>query len=259
MTHYENLNFEGPNENYVKKQVVTSLESYKALFDGVSDEVAIGEGSTSYLYIPSAASRIKHHIPNVKLIAILRDPVEGAFSYFLDHIHCGIEPLNIEKFMMTFSPKEIEHRKNWSPFWKYSEMRFYYFHLRRFYDLFNAKQIKIYLYEDFVSKPEGILKDIFVFLGVNSDYSVEMSERHNVKKLVKNNTLANAFKSDNFYKSFVKKVLPSKAVYYLSDKFLREPKPKLKPEVRKKLIEVYQEDIFALQELIQRDLSAWFE
>ena len=55
---------------------VTDLADYQALFEGVTDEKAIGEASASYLYSPKAPTLIKRSIPDARLIAILRNPAD---------------------------------------------------------------------------------------------------------------------------------------------------------------------------------------
>jgi len=62
---------------------ITNLEAYQALFDGVSGEKAIGEASPSYLVEPKAPVRIQRYIPKTKMIAMLRNPAERAYSHFL--------------------------------------------------------------------------------------------------------------------------------------------------------------------------------
>ncbi|HEY1419866.1 MAG TPA: sulfotransferase, partial [Candidatus Dormibacteraeota bacterium] len=61
---------------------VNTLEHYESLFGGATVEKAIGEASTWYLYDEGAPHRIKHHVPDAKLIAVLRNPVERAYSAF---------------------------------------------------------------------------------------------------------------------------------------------------------------------------------
>lgn len=64
-------------------QIVQDLETYRALFSEVRDEEAIGEASTIYLYSPKAPLCIKQHLPDARLVATLRNPVERAYSQFL--------------------------------------------------------------------------------------------------------------------------------------------------------------------------------
>ena len=74
---------------------ITSLKDYQALFAEVVDEKAIGEASTGYFHSSRAAENIRRLIPDVKLIAVLRDPIERAYSTYLMAVRAGIEPLDV--------------------------------------------------------------------------------------------------------------------------------------------------------------------
>ena len=78
----ETLNFNGPTRG-INQTSINTLEAYSQLFQKVTTEKAIGEASTIYLSSPKAPERIKHYLPDVKLIAILRDPSERAFSSYM--------------------------------------------------------------------------------------------------------------------------------------------------------------------------------
>ena len=56
------------------------VKEYEGLFDDVTTEKAIGEASTEYIFFPETPKRIKKLLPDVKLIAILRNPSDRAFS-----------------------------------------------------------------------------------------------------------------------------------------------------------------------------------
>jgi len=71
-------------------QCITTKEEYNQQFEGVSNEIAVGEASPIYLYHPQAPVRIKNCLPNVKIIVILRNPIERAYSNFLHHIREGV-------------------------------------------------------------------------------------------------------------------------------------------------------------------------
>ena len=73
--------FSGPG-NAMGRRGITTIEANRTLFQGVSNELAIGEASSSYLYDEEAPGQIRHYVPRVKLIAILRNPVERAYSNF---------------------------------------------------------------------------------------------------------------------------------------------------------------------------------
>lgn len=64
---------------------------YRELFAGARDEPVVGEGSTSYLWDRDAPARIAGAAPGARIVAILRDPVERAYSHHLDNVRQGHE------------------------------------------------------------------------------------------------------------------------------------------------------------------------
>ncbi len=254
----EQIDFQGPADS--KKDYVTDLETYCALFKGVSNEVAIGEASPGYLYSPKALERIHHYLPDARLIAILRDPVERAYSNFFNLVRQDIEPLT--DFVQAMSLEEKRISNNWSFRWHYKQRGFYYTQLRRYFDLFDRDQIKVYLYEDFRTNSINVLQDIFKFLEVDDTFVPDISHKHNVSRVTRNKALHRFMLQSNPMKSMLKYFLPFSLRQDVRAKLLQlnyRNKPPLLPEVRKQFIEEYREDILRLQELIQRDLSKWLE
>ena len=89
----------------------TTLQGYRKHFQGVTNEIAIGESSPTYLYHPKAPERIQHYIPDVKLIAILRNPVERAYSNYLHTIRDSIEPFT--DFAQALEEEESRIQDGW--------------------------------------------------------------------------------------------------------------------------------------------------
>lgn len=256
----ENLDFQGPGD-LTRYYLVKDLENYRALFDGVTDEIAIGEASTWYLYLPKAAEKIKQHIPDVKLIALLREPVARAYSHFWHSIRENIEPITDFTQAMEAEAERIEN--NWSQHWHYRQRGFYYAQLKYYYDLFEPKQIKVCLYDDLVSDPITMMQDIYRFLGVDDTFIPNTDKKYNVAAIPKNQTVAKLMKRSRFLKTVISSLIPSQKLrLQIKDNILKlnlRSQPKLEPTVRKKFIEEYREDIFKLQDLIHRDLSQWLE
>jgi len=71
---------------------VTDINRYMELFEGAKPGMAVGEASVSYLYSEDAPDRIRHYVPDVRLVAILRNPVERAYSAFQYLRERGTEP-----------------------------------------------------------------------------------------------------------------------------------------------------------------------
>jgi hypothetical protein len=227
---------------------ITDVDTYRALFQDVSDEAAIGEASPVYLIYPRAAQRVRHYIPEAKLIAILRDPVERAYSaYVMKGLHVG-------------GGRGAFGQAARNIYWG-----FYYTHLIRYFDIFDPAQIRVYLYEDFRADPVGILRDVFCFLGVSETFEPDLSIEYNVSGIPRNRVWHALLRGSRPMKSILRPLIPStlrqRSTYYLGKlqrKGLTKPPP-LELDVRAELIQVYREDILKLQKLLQRNLSAWLE
>ena len=259
----EDLYSRWPNDQKgVNKLSVTDLETYRALFSEASDERAIGEASHWYLYSPKAPERIRHYVPQAKLIAVLRNPVDRAYSHFLHSVRTRTERVN--DFARALREEETGNREEWN-FEHYVDRGFYYTQLKRYFDIFDRNQIKIYLHEDLNHDTAGVLQDTFSFLGVNKTFLPDVSARRNVSGLPKNKFLDDFLRRPNALKRVLKRHLApgvwlrlSNSVEKFRNSNLAKPPP-LDQEVRQQLIEVYREDILKLQTLLGRDLSAWLQ
>ncbi|MFW6295650.1 MAG: sulfotransferase family protein [Halothece sp.] len=257
------IDFQGTGDLHRLRKVVTRLEDYEKLFEGVSNEVAIGEASTTYLESAYACDRIKHHIPEAKLIAILRNPVETAYASFLHLVRDGDE--TITDFGLALKEEEKRIQQNWGKLWHYKHRGFYYVQVKQYFDNFHPEQLKIYRYEDFKNDPNKVLKDIFQFLGVDDTFTADMSARYNVSGMPKNPLINRLILKSNPLKTAIKLVVPETSRRRLSQKIKDwnfnnfQRKPEMKLEVRQQLVEDYQEDILKLQDLIQQDLSNWLK
>ncbi len=244
--------------NRVKtSQLITDIEEYRVLFAGVSDEKAIGEASPQYLYVPGAAGRIRRYLPEARLLAVLRNPVDRAYSHYLHLVREGFERLS---FSEGLKEEEKRIRENWPMMWHYKNRGFYHAQLVRYYDLFGPEQIRVWLYEDLKEDPLGMMQGMFRYLGVN-DAFVPETLRHNVSGTPKSRALQTFIQKPNPLKSVVKPLVPEgmrrRIRINLQNRNLA--KPPMSEGVREELTEAYREDILKLQDLIGRDLSSWLD
>ena len=252
-------NFFGPGDQELYDHVPTEIESYSKLFQGVYNEIAIGEATTWYLYSPRAPERIKHYIPNAKLIIILRNPVDRAYSAFLHARRDGREV--ITDFSQALREEETRIDQNWEYLWRYTQMGFYFDQLKRYFKEFDRSQIKVYLYEDLNNNPAILLKDIFKFLNVDTTFMPDICVRSNISGIPRSRRLYDFLKTKNIIKEFFKPFLPSRLRQQIlsSLRQLNLPKPEFSPAIRSQLTEVYREDVLKLQDMIHRDLSTWLD
>jgi hypothetical protein len=262
--------FRGPGDQALYKDVVTDLADYRALFQEASKETAIGEASVVYLYLSRTPERIRHYVPKIKLIAVLRNPVERAYSAFLHLTRDHKEPL--KDFARALQAEDERIQNNWGPLWHYKQIGFYYAQLKRYYDTFDREQIRVYLHEDLSENPKKMLKDIHEFLGVDNTFVPDVSQRHNVSSAPANErwyAMYELLQSQNPIKSVVRPLLPRGLrrrlfthVYgriSVSPEDQAPTKPPLPIEVQQQLTVMYRDDILKLQGLIGRDLSPWLE
>lgn len=241
-------------------QVVTDLNAYQSLFKG-ADGMAVGEASNVYLYNPKAPKRIKHYIPEIKLIAILRNPVDRAYSSFAFLISEGREPL--KDFAQALQVEETRVNANWEHQWHYTRLGFYYSQLKRYFDLFHPDQIAVNTYDEFSAKPVVVLQDIFRFLCVDHTFIPDTSFQYNVAGIPKSRALRNFLSKSPKAKGILKLFIPAPLRLRLTKMAIRwnnsGVKPEFPEETRRYLVQLYREDILKLQQLISRDLSNWLE
>jgi hypothetical protein len=253
--------FEGMHSEYRRpgrrSTPVSGLGEYQALFEGASGEKAIGEASASYLYSPKAPGLIKSSVPDAKLIAILRNPADRAYSNFLHCVQVGREPLG--SFSEALQAEEGRIRDKWGPLWYYKQKGFYYAQIKRYFDVFSRDQVRVWLYEDLRNDPFQMLREVFRFLGVDESFVPDASIEHNpsgIPRRGKLYTMVRAFTARN--PVLVEQFVPAGLRGHLKSRMLVKPPP-FPPEVRRQLVYSYKEDILRLQELIGRDLSAWLQ
>ncbi|UAJ73834.1 sulfotransferase [Synechocystis sp. PCC 7339] len=249
----QQLNFRGPGDEAVADFSITNLADYQAQFQGVTTETAIGEACPLYLYDCQVAQRIQHHCPTAKIIIILREPVARAYANYLHLVRDGRETTLDFAQALAQEPKRTE--ANWEWFWHYQQAGYYTEQIQIYYNLFPANQIRVYLYEDLRRDAQGLMQDIFTFLGINAQFLPDFSERPNKSGMPKNSWLHGLLTKPNVLKALVKPLLPQKLRQSIQHSNLTTPP--LDPVLKQQLQTQYREDILACQALIKRDLTSW--
>jgi len=249
-----------PDRLYHYPQSVNTWEDYKNLFKEAGDVKAIGEASPMYLYGKDAAKNIKEKLPNVKIIATLREPVDRLYSRWLHLLRDGNDPIG--DFEDCLDKKSI--------WWKRNDLvreGFYGTNIKRYIDLFPESQLKIFLYDDLRNKPDTVMKELFDFIGVDSKFEPPVDREYNVSGKPKNSFIDNLIGTNSVLINTAKKVAPSitnqfkdgRAKQWLTK--LRKKnmdRPEIKKDFKLKLFnEVYYDEIDKLEKLINKDLSAW--
>jgi hypothetical protein len=251
------LDFRGPYDDRIRARTTTTEADYLALFDGVTDEKAIGEASTIYLSDLPVAGAIAARIPDARIIAVLRHPAERAFSAYQHLVRDGHEPLPTFEAALEAEPRR--EADGWIVQYQYMARGFYGRHLERYYERFDPSRIRVHLYEDFVADPDGVVADLFAFLDVDPTFEPDLGSRHNVSGQPRSARLQRWLTQPHPVKETLKRWIPEEWGHRLISWIqpLNIARGELDPATRRRLVDAYRDDILRLEALIDRDLSHW--
>ncbi len=254
----QEVDFRAPGDEGISRTSITDLGSYREQFASVAGETAIGEASPWYLYLPGTAGNLRRHVPDARLIVILRDPVDRAFSSYLHLMREGQEYLSFEDGLAAEDERVAQ---NWEPLWHYKRAGLYAGQVKRFLELFGRDRIRFYLYDDFNADTGSVLRDIYNFLGVDNSFESRTSVRHNVTGVPRNQFLWRLIREENPIERLAGALVPPRYRAGLKRTLIQRllKKPVLRPDTRRSLGSYYREDVRELQELIGLDLSRWIE
>jgi hypothetical protein len=234
---------------------------YFELYQNAGKEQLLFDGSTAYLYrYEEAIANMKLYygekIKEVKVIIVLRNPIERAWSHYNFLIRNGLENLPFEEAIQADIMKS-RSQKRWGfdylGFGKYADQ------VKAYQDTF--PNTKVFLLED-LKKPNALCNEIFNFLGIGP-LEIEKAAKANPSGIPKSKVLVNLLRKNQLLKKAVN-LLPESIKHKLlakRDKAMTSlmKKENLNSETRSDLISFYKEDINQLEKIIGRDLSSWKE
>jgi hypothetical protein len=137
-------------------------------FAGLPADRTLGEKSTNYLESPMVAERMRAVVPQVKLIFLLRNPIDRAYSNYLWTRMNGLETEEFGRALELETEREasLPERLRYARPYSYFSRGLYAQHLRRFFDLFPREQILILRSEDVGTRPREVALACHQFLGV---------------------------------------------------------------------------------------------
>lgn len=226
---------------------------YKKFFKKYNGEKAIGEVTPMYLCDPYAPARIKSTINNIKLIAILRNPVDRAYSHYWMAKSKNHTNLTFEEVVIQKTDKFIKRG-------------LYYEQLERYYKYFDKENILVILMDDMLNRSQEILSKIYRFLEVKPDYvPSNINTSKNRAGFYRSPMLLNVI--SDFTKFFRRKTKMGFIIDFfknigVADFIKRINKkefnyPEMPKELRKNMFEYYKESNKKLSKLLDRNLSTW--
>ena len=234
---------------------------YKTYFKDSVDGGVFGEIDPEYSYNMDSAKRIHSMFGKTKIIFILRNPVERAYSHFLMTKRRGLEDFDFEQAL------ELEGQRISNDFGKlhfsYCSRGYYLEQLMNYENIFGSENLKVVIFEDFVKDIEKQTLEISDFIGLPKfNYStMKVSNPASSPRVL---IFQKILYSNNAIKKSIGKIISSKEVKrkiaQRLEKFnlKKTPKKELPEELRKKIFEKYfKDEVEKLENKLELNLSIW--
>lgn len=212
------------------------------------------ESSPSYFYDPRSPGRAVAYAPGLKVLALLRNPVERAYSNHLHEIVKGHIPVCSFEEGLQNNPTYLEQGR-------------YATHLSCWFDAFPRDQVKVMFAEDIARDPAASAVEVFDFIGVQRDFvSGVFSERRNESDRAKFPVLRSTLRAGGDWLRRrgleeplmkVKAAGPVAAVLKFNKVEIRDEVPKMSAETRARLVAHFAPEVAALKPLLPDQTLPW--
>src|SRR6476659_5059311 len=156
--------YQGPGDAHSNREWVWQRTRYQALFAEAPDDALCGESTPFYLYHRDARRRIAADLPQVRLVAVLRDPIDRAYSNWMHLWVDGLEPCPDVVEACALESERID--AGWAPFWHYRGLGSYGRQVADLYRHVDPDRVLLLRYRDLVEEPDQTLDLVCAFLGV---------------------------------------------------------------------------------------------
>lgn len=244
-------------ESLLKRDVLTAHvvheDLYLDLFRAAKPGMLKGDFSVNYLYSEKAAAEIKRVCPTARIIAVLRNPVDRAYSQYAMSVMLGVEHRDFstairEEMAEGFQMVNINSNG-------YLGRGLYCKQLKRYFDEFPKEQILVIRFEDLIGKNQDTMSAICTFLGVpKMEFHLTHEFVGKEARFARINCLLTRYSIRRFLGNLLSRKFKDKLKesYYVSG-----VKQKMLDADRKILCDFFREDVAELEKLLGHSYSSW--
>jgi hypothetical protein len=238
-----------PELHYFSREYSRGQDWYFSQFNEENLDRIVGEKSNSYLYEPDAAVRLHNDLPQVKLIAQLRNPVERAYSSYCMRFRRGEVGADIESYLDPTLGENL----------KYLISGKFASHLQTYIDLFGRDKLLVLFFEGVSLEPEAQMAQVRSHLGL-PPRPLSSIGREKVKDKSSEMVSAGLRKRLAWMKPIIRPLRGTSGFEAVRGLVTRETKyPPFTDELRNRLTEYYHPSIEALEQMSGQSLSHWYE
>jgi hypothetical protein len=250
----------GPGDAHSAQEWIWRREQYERLFAAAPVDSLRFESTPFYLWDKTSHARIAAALPDVRLIAVIRDPIDRAFSNWTHLRADGLEPE--ADFLTACLDEDRRIAAGWAPFWRYLELGRYGDQLHSLFQHVDPSAVRVIRYRQLIDAPRQTLDDLCTFLGVETGLLNTLPESN-----------LGRWASDNPVNSLLRKGirLGSAAGAHVDPRVWRTAerpllnvmqrgtasRPRLGPRDRVQLVQRFTDDNALLGTLLGADYSDW--
>lgn len=245
---------------------------YLALFSGATGTTIVGEKSASYLYSTRAASEIARFDPNGRILIMVRNPIDMVYSLHGQLVHKSFRE-DIVDFEGALDAEPARRagkrlpKRCWHPgILYYSQIARYTEQIQRYYACFGRQQVHVVVFDDFKGDTPSTYRATLRFLGVDDDiapdfkvYNPAVRSRSRVVERIIGSRSSFARAAAAITPTMLRPTLGTLHNMLLRHNSIRGKMPSMSEQVRDRLRTIYREEVHALSELLQRDLTFWLK
>ncbi|MFL6106792.1 MAG: sulfotransferase family protein [Marmoricola sp.] len=253
----------GPGDAHSQQEWIWRRADYERIFAGAEPGQVRGESTPFYLWSKGAHRRIGEALPDVKVISVVRDPIDRAYSNWMHLWSDGLEPE--ADFVKAFGLQNARIAAGWAPFWRYRDLGLYGDQFRHLFRYVDPKRNLIVRYRDIIDDPQVTLNRACEFLGIDTDLVAGIpadNHRSYVAPGWRSRVFGPVVRTGAALGQFAPPEVWRKASVPLVDLLVgpgEEHRPHLTPEQRAELLPAFADDIALLSRLIGQDFSDWLD
>ena len=251
----------GPGDAHSQQEWVWRRQDYEDLFEDPERRPVRGESTPFYLWSRGAHRRIAEGLPDVRLIAVVRDPIDRAYSNWMHLWSDGLEPES--DFEVAYQRQDERIRSGWAPFWRYRDLGRYGEQLQHQFRYVDPARVLVMRYRTLVDEPRAAVDRACRFLGISMGHVSSIPQdnsRHYVRPGWRPRVIGPVIRAGAQAGQFASPQVWRRASVPLISQLSgsgANHRPPLAHEARQRLLADFSDDVALLTALTGEDFNDW--